>query len=83
VTVSAIDDTDVNKAMKIMRQHQPVNVEHRVNNWRNKGWVGFDPEASPYTEEELKMEREAYLHNAGETLNDNTVRRYPPVPPVR
>jgi hypothetical protein len=44
--------------------------------------MGYDPNSEPYTQEELVKEHEMY---PGEPTmkEEDTIRRFPPVPPVR
>ena len=82
VTVTTHNDDEVTKAMNILRMYHPIDVEHRASDWRAKGWTGFDATANPYTDEDLVREGELYRDRDVESTED-TVRRYPPVPPVR
>lgn len=81
VTVAATGE-DANDATNIMYRHHPVNVENRAAKWRTQGWQGFDPQANPYDDEALAKERETYEDEAG-TDTEDSVQRYPYVPPVR
>jgi hypothetical protein len=82
VSVMAEGD-DITDAMNILQRHHPVDVKRRAESWREAGWQGFDPEAEPYTEAELERERQMYGEEALPDEEDDIVRRYPPLPPVR
>ena len=82
VTVVAEGD-DATDAMNILERHHPVDVKRRAESWRETGWQGFDPEAEPYTEAELERERQMYGDEALPDEEEEAVRRYPPLPPVR
>jgi uncharacterized membrane protein len=41
----------------IMKKHDAVDIEKRVEMWREEGWERFDPAASAYTLDELDQER--------------------------
>lgn len=41
-------------------RYNAVDVDERVENWRNRGWSGFSNEAQPYSDEELRTERSYY-----------------------
>ncbi|MCB0167604.1 MAG: hypothetical protein KDI79_25475 [Anaerolineae bacterium] len=53
-------DHQVGKISSILNDHNPVNIEERVEMWRNEGWTGYDPDAQPYTPAEIEAERERY-----------------------
>ena len=38
--------------------HGAIDIKQRAAVWRQSGWKGFDPEAKPYTADELSRERE-------------------------
>ncbi len=82
VTVNVTDDEDAQTATNVLRRYNPVDVKSRADQWREKGWRGFDPNAEPYTEEDLVKEHEAYSGERIVSKEDDTIRRYPPVPPL-
>jgi uncharacterized membrane protein len=53
VSVTVRDNDAANRAMVILRNHRPVDVERRATQWKMKGWKGFDPTADPYTSVDL------------------------------
>jgi len=44
----------------ILDRHNAVDVDDRVQNWKNRGWSGYSNDASPYSDEELRNERRQY-----------------------
>ncbi len=50
-------DEQARQAQQILNQHNAVNIDERVGEWRKTGWTKFDPDADPYTAEELKRRR--------------------------
>jgi len=44
----------------ILDRHNAVDVDDRVQNWKSRGWAGYNPSASPYTDEEYRTERTYY-----------------------
>jgi len=44
-----------------------VNLRDRGAAWRKAGWQNFDPNAAPYTAEQIRREREAYRSSGGGT----------------
>lgn len=53
-------EAKVHQAVTVLNQHSPVDIEERAARWREEGWTGFDPEAKPYTRNEVEIERESY-----------------------
>jgi len=82
VTVAVTNDDDATTANNVMRRYNPVDVKTRAEQWRAKGWQGYDPNAEPYTEEDLVKEHEAYPGERTVSKEDDTIRRYPPVTPL-
>lgn len=60
VILSTADDA-LQQATEIMHRHNPVDIDQRVEQWRARGWTGYDPQARPYTAEEIEREREHHL----------------------
>lgn len=50
----------------ILDRNAAVDVDERVSDWKNRGWQGYSDDASPYSEDELRQEREHY--RAGSSL---------------
>jgi len=42
-----------------------VNIRDRGAAWRKAGWQNFDPNAAPYTSEQIRRERELYPPSSG------------------
>jgi len=82
VTVSAKDENQASQITNILRRYQPINLKRRADQWREKGWQGFDPKGETYSTEDLKTEQESY-HGVDEPYHeeDETVRRFPYNPP--
>jgi len=59
VSVTA-DDTRIAQAQRILEQHHPVNIQNRVDQWRQSGWKGYDEKAQPYTGDMITQERNRY-----------------------
>ncbi len=51
----------------ILDRNNAVDVDERVNDWKTRGWSGYNTDATPYTDEELRRERE-YYRGTGSTL---------------
>jgi uncharacterized membrane protein len=59
VTVKT-DGMLADRAREIMDLHHAVNVNDRVSNWRERGWTGYDTNARPFSDDELRTERGYY-----------------------
>jgi len=59
VTVKA-DNTQTDRVCDVFDRHDAVDVDDRVQNWRNRGWGGWNDSAQPYSSEELRTERSYY-----------------------
>lgn len=68
VTVDT-DDTNLDRVRSIMDRYHPVDINQRVETWRQAGWKGYDPKAKPYTSDQVMRERETYssMRTTGKT----------------
>src|SRR5207249_3915077 len=57
VTVRA-DDSRAERAAEVMRDHGAGDIERRAEQWRERGWSGFNESATPYTSEDVDRERD-------------------------
>jgi len=55
-----VPEDSVDWAMDILDRYNPVDIEERVSQWKEKGWTSFDPNAPSYTVDNLNQERAAY-----------------------
>jgi len=55
----------------ILDRNHAVNVDDRVTDWKDRGWSGYSNDASPYSDDELRRERDYYRGNRG-TLTGHT-----------
>ena len=71
VTVRA-DDSRADDAASVMRSHGAVDIERRVEQWKEQGWKRHDPGATPYSVEQLERERSSYASGSlGRTSDRN------------
>ncbi len=76
VTVRA-DDSRADEAASVMRNHGAVDIERRVEQWKQQGWTGHDPTAKPYTVDQLERERSTYSSGSlGATYDDDFRTHY-------
>jgi uncharacterized membrane protein len=59
VTVEA-DDTNLERVRGIMDRYHPVDINQRVESWRQAGWQGYDHTAKPYNAKQTLKERETW-----------------------
>ena len=59
VTVRA-ESTRADQVCDILDRHNAVDVDERVKNWRNRGWSGYQQDAQPFSNDELRTERGYY-----------------------
>jgi hypothetical protein len=59
VTVRA-DEARADEAEAIMRRHGAFDIEDRATQWKSAGWTGYNPEAEPFTFEEIERDRTQY-----------------------
>ena len=43
---------DVDRAMHILHEHNPIDIDKRITQWRARGWDGYDPKVDPFTAEQ-------------------------------
>jgi hypothetical protein len=60
VSVSLDDEAHVARAESILNRYSPVNVRERGDVYRQAGWTGYDVNAKPYTEAEMRDFRSGY-----------------------
>ena len=59
VTVRA-DDARAERAADIMREHGAIDIERRAEQWRQRGWTGWNDQTQPYTRDDLDRDRDLY-----------------------
>jgi len=64
VTVKT-DNTYADTVSDILDRNNAVDVDDRVQSWKQRGWSGYSTESTPYTEEELRNERSHYGGTSG------------------
>ncbi len=82
VTVQVTNDEDATTASNVLRRYNPVDVKGMAEQWREKGWSGFDPNSEPYGEEDLVKERELTTSEREARKETDAIRRFPPVTPL-
>lgn len=54
------DESRTARAQEIMNRFNPIDLDRRVEQWRETGWSGYDANAEPWTEDQFRTERERY-----------------------
>jgi hypothetical protein len=54
------DGHNADRVTDILDRSRAVDIDERVTDWRSRGWTGYSESASPYNDEELRLERERY-----------------------
>jgi len=54
----------------ILDRNHAIDVDDRVSDWKTRGWSGYREDASPYTDDELRNERNYY--RSGGSLTGHT-----------
>jgi len=62
-----VDESRSDEAERILREHGAYDIEDRVVQWRSEGWNGYNPNAEPYSFEEVERERTRYSAGANPT----------------
>ena len=60
LVTARVDDAEATRYAEILDQLGSVNVDERGALYRQGGWSRFDPEAAPYTAEQIAAERRIY-----------------------
>ena len=59
LVVARVSDDRASRYRAIL-DRSGVNVANRANSYRQSGWTGFDPAATPYSADQVRRERELY-----------------------
>jgi len=59
VTVRA-DEVRADQAEQIIRRHGAFDIEDRAVQWKSSGWTGYNPQAEPFSFEEIERDRTLY-----------------------
>jgi uncharacterized protein (TIGR02271 family) len=61
---------DADTVTDILRRHDAIDIEDRAEQWRGRGWAGYDASAQPLTPEELEQERQQTMRPVVEAGSD-------------
>jgi hypothetical protein len=73
VTVRTSDDM-TDRAVDILNNHNPVDINERATQWRETGWTSFDPNAETYPTGTTDMDRERYTRGTVGTAGTHTTQ---------
>lgn len=54
------DDHLTDRVMDTLDRSRAIDIDERVEDWRSRGWSGYSDSTDPYSEDELRLERERY-----------------------
>jgi len=66
IVVVTAPENMVDRTTDILNRNGAIDIDHRVEAYREAGWTGYDPNAPAYTSDEARRERERF-GRAGET----------------
>lgn len=58
VTVTLGDDSRIDVATDVLQSAGAIDIDERVEQWRQQGYTGYDEQARPYTPEQSAQERQ-------------------------
>lgn len=80
VTVETEDEQQLERVRDLISQFHPVDIEERAAHWRSQGWSRYEPQQAPYTDEEIRTERDRITRPGGAGLvgrvSRDTVRSF-------
>ena len=57
VVVDGVDDSQLEQVSRLMEQQGAIDIDARVQSWRERGWNGYQPDAAPLSDDQLAAER--------------------------
>jgi len=58
VTVDLDDDTMVDRVRSLLERNGAIDIDRRVEQWNARGYRGYEETAEPYTDDQIREERE-------------------------
>jgi uncharacterized membrane protein len=55
-----VDESRADEAESILRNHGAFDIEDRVVQWKSEGWTRYDPDAEPYSFDDVERNRTRY-----------------------
>lgn len=74
LVVAHVDDESTNRTAEIMNRYNPVDIHTRSENWRKRGFRGYDRRARPFSHEEVRQEREHIAREENIPLAEEEIR---------
>lgn len=68
LAVDVADDADVSPVCSALEEAGAIDIDQRVEHWRQQGWSGYDPDAGPYTTDQAARERDTVMPVLKESL---------------
>jgi uncharacterized protein (TIGR02271 family) len=60
VVVEGVDDAQLQQVSRLLEQQGAIDIDARVQSWRERGWSGYQADAAPLSDDELAAERARY-----------------------
>jgi uncharacterized protein (TIGR02271 family) len=60
LVLGRVEDSYAERALDIIEQHGPVDIDHRGSSYRESGWTSYDSSAADYDETQATEERSRY-----------------------
>jgi uncharacterized protein (TIGR02271 family) len=60
VVVDGVDDAQLQQVSRLLEQQGAIDIDARVQSWRERGWSGYQADAAPLSDDELTAERARY-----------------------
>lgn len=61
LAVDVASDAEVEPVRDALANAGAIDIDQRVEQWRQQGWSGYNPESRPYTAEEIAQERSTVM----------------------
>jgi len=71
LVIARVADDNVDRALEIMSNYGPVDIDERGSQWRTEGWTRYDESAGPYTGSGLS-EAATAMRSTNETATART-----------
>lgn len=60
LTANLPDENSADRIRMLLEESGAIDVDRRVQQWKETGYTGYDPNAAPYTADQMRQERETF-----------------------
>ena len=74
-----VSESDAEEVASVLCAYKPIDIEAQAQQWRLRGWQGFDAMADPYSVEEIVRKKRQYrapVNNDAQDCPKRVLRRY-------